>query len=231
MCEVITAAAPASTAAANGTSSRAARVSGSTSMRGRSRWLSVAVSPWPGKCLAQAATPVDWSPRVQAATWAATCSGSDAEAAGADDGVVGVAVDVGDRARGRGSTPTAASSCADPAADGLGELQVVGGAEGRGTEHRARLAGVQPGDVAALLVDRDHGAAGWRRGSPASGRRAAAGPSAVLLPKSRCRRDPARAARGSRRAASCRRSRAAAPAARARRRRASSALIPSPPRR
>ena len=40
-----TAAVPASTAASKGTSSRTARVSASMSMRGRSRWLSVEVSP------------------------------------------------------------------------------------------------------------------------------------------------------------------------------------------
>ncbi len=32
------------------------------------------MSPWPGKCLAQAATPADWRPRIQAAEWRETRS-------------------------------------------------------------------------------------------------------------------------------------------------------------
>ena len=82
--------------------------------------------------------------------------GVHAEAAGADDGVVGVAVDVGDRGEVEGDAHRR-ELVAHPAADGLGELQVGGAAECRGTEHGARLAGVQPADVATLLVDRDHG--------------------------------------------------------------------------
>ena len=63
MWEVITEAMPASTAAANGTSSRAARVvEVDVDDVGSSRWLSCAVSPWPGKCLAQAATPASCEP-------------------------------------------------------------------------------------------------------------------------------------------------------------------------
>ena len=36
-------------------------------MTGKSRWESTLVSPWPGKCLAQASTPVACTPRVKAA--------------------------------------------------------------------------------------------------------------------------------------------------------------------
>ena len=76
MWEVITETAPPSRAAANGTSSRAASTSASTSTTGSARWLSVAVSPCPGKCFTHAPTPARCTPRVQAATWAATSRGS-----------------------------------------------------------------------------------------------------------------------------------------------------------
>ena len=80
-------------------------------------------------------------------------------------------------------TPTAASSWPTQRPTASVSSEVVGAAEGRGTEHRARLAGVQPADVAALLVDRDHGARGWRARISALRAARAAGPSAVLLPK------------------------------------------------
>ena len=38
---------------------------------GSARWESVLVSPWPGKCLAQASTPSAWQPRTNAAARAA----------------------------------------------------------------------------------------------------------------------------------------------------------------
>ena len=75
--EVITAATPASKVAANGTSSRAVRVAASAVTTGSSRWLSWSVSPWPGKCLEHAATPVSWTPITQAAACAATSAASD----------------------------------------------------------------------------------------------------------------------------------------------------------
>ena len=74
-CALITEAAPAATAARNGTSH--GLVAGSPrSTSGRSWWLSTPVSPWPGKCLAQARTPADWSPATQAAVCRATRAGS-----------------------------------------------------------------------------------------------------------------------------------------------------------
>ena len=75
-CAVITAHAPACTAAANGTSSQARRPARPRWMVGRPRWESVRVSPCPGKCLAQAATPASCRPRTKAALWAATRAGS-----------------------------------------------------------------------------------------------------------------------------------------------------------
>ena len=50
-------AAPATTAARNGTSSRVSSRAQGVGMTGRARWLSVSVSPWPGKCLAVASIP------------------------------------------------------------------------------------------------------------------------------------------------------------------------------
>jgi hypothetical protein len=76
MCEVMTVFAPAAIAARNGTSSRSRRVSSGTSTTGMARCESRAVSPWPGKCLGQAATPVDCSPRTQAAECSPTRTGS-----------------------------------------------------------------------------------------------------------------------------------------------------------
>ena len=67
---------PAAASARNGTSSTRSSRSRSCSMRGRSRWLSTLVSPWPGKCLAQAATPSRCSPSAKATAWRATSSGS-----------------------------------------------------------------------------------------------------------------------------------------------------------
>ena len=69
----------------------------STSMRGIAWCESTAVSPWPGKCLVQAATPADCSPSTYAAVCRATSCGVGAEGPYADDGVVGVGVDVGGR--------------------------------------------------------------------------------------------------------------------------------------
>ena len=62
MCALITARVPAAMAARNGASSRSVSTAGSASMRGSAWWESTAVSPWPGKCLVQAATPADCRP-------------------------------------------------------------------------------------------------------------------------------------------------------------------------
>ena len=67
---------PASIAAANGGRSRSCSNSTDASTVGSSRWESATVAPWPGKCLAQAATPACWSPSTAAAAWAATSFGS-----------------------------------------------------------------------------------------------------------------------------------------------------------
>ena len=62
------------------------------------RWLSSAVSPWPGKCLAHAATPADCSPSDPRGDVRGDPRRVGAEAAGADHRVVRVGVHVGDRA-------------------------------------------------------------------------------------------------------------------------------------
>ena len=226
----MTAAVPASMAATNGTSSRAASVDMSTFSTGSARWLSSAVSPWPGKCLAHAATPADCSPRVHAATWAATAVGADGpEASGADHRVVGVGVDVRDRAEVEGDADRGELE-ADRPPDRPGQREVVGRAEGQRPEHRAAVGHVQPGDVAALLVDRDHGAgrdgAHARRCTP----RPRPGRRRCWSRTGRARPAPPRAARARRPAPSSRRTTAAAPAGPSDSR-LDGGVIPSPPRR
>ena len=76
MWAVITARTPASMAAAKGGRSRRRSTSSGASMTGRSWWESVMVAPWPGKCLAQAATPASCNPSTAAAACAATRAGS-----------------------------------------------------------------------------------------------------------------------------------------------------------
>lgn len=76
MWDVITAATSAPVAASKGTSSRSVSSARERSITGIARWESIAVSPWPGKCLAQAATPPACSPSTHARTWRATACGS-----------------------------------------------------------------------------------------------------------------------------------------------------------
>lgn len=76
MCALITDLVPAAIAARNGSRSRACTVSRSTSIRGTAWWESTAVSPCPGKCLTQAATPALCRPVTNAAVCRATSSGS-----------------------------------------------------------------------------------------------------------------------------------------------------------
>ncbi|GAA3419819.1 hypothetical protein GCM10018952_60680 [Streptosporangium vulgare] len=75
-CPHMTARTPAATAVRKGGRSRSARSRGEACRVGRAWWESVWVSPWPGKCLAQAATPAPWSPEIQAAVCRETSSGS-----------------------------------------------------------------------------------------------------------------------------------------------------------
>lgn len=60
MCAVITASTPASTTARNGGSSSSSHRARVCRITGSPTWLSVSVSPCPGKCFAVAATPAPW---------------------------------------------------------------------------------------------------------------------------------------------------------------------------
>ena len=105
--------------------------------------------------------------------------------------------------------PTAASSA--PMARPVSRVSSRSSAapSAAGAEHRAAVEGVQPGDVAALLVDGDDGArvGGPDRGAELGDRLAAR--RRCCCRSSRPRRGPRRAARRSRRAASYRRRRGA----------------------
>ena len=92
------------------------------------RCESAVVAPWPGKCLAHAATPVERRPRTQAAPCRPTRSRVGAERADADDRVAGVAVHV-DRRREVDVDPRAAQVGTDGRRDLGGERLVVDRAE------------------------------------------------------------------------------------------------------
>ena len=72
----MTSSTPAATAAWNGARSSRNKAASGLSTCGISRWLSAAVSPWPGKCLAQATMPPAWAPATAAATCMATRLGT-----------------------------------------------------------------------------------------------------------------------------------------------------------
>src|ERR687898_103054 len=80
MCAVMTILTPAATAARNGTSSRRSSRPAGAGTVGTVTWLSSSVAPWPGKCFAVAATPLDCCPPTNAATCRATSSGSEPKA-------------------------------------------------------------------------------------------------------------------------------------------------------
>ena len=84
-----TAATPARTAAANGTSSTARSRSGPWGTVGSARWLSTAVSPCPGKCLPQAATPSACRAATKAAPIRATRGASSLKARAPMTGLAG----------------------------------------------------------------------------------------------------------------------------------------------
>ncbi len=75
-CASMTESTPASTARRKGGSSTASSRSRSTSIVGSETWLSIAVSPWPGKCLAVDSMPPPRRPSMKAAPRRETSSGS-----------------------------------------------------------------------------------------------------------------------------------------------------------
>ena len=154
MCAVITARTPASIAAANGGSARSRRTSRPASEDGSSRCESATVSPWPGKCLAQAATPTLCRPSTKAATWRATTCGSEPNERTPTIALAGSTSTSATGARSR-SIPTAASSppIAAPTRRVRAGSSTAPSAKFPGNE--LPLAGLEPRHVAALLVGRD----------------------------------------------------------------------------
>ena len=137
-CAVITARTPASTAARNGSELRPGR----RPTTGSSRCESCRVSPWPGKCLAQAATPAPLRARARTPRRGARRAPAPSRRRGSPiTGLSGFVFTSATGAQVRGSTPTAASSAADRGGDRRGQLHVVDDAEARGcpgTSCRAR---------------------------------------------------------------------------------------------
>ena len=85
-----------------------------------------------------------------------------AERADADHGVVGVRVHVGDRREVQADAAVGQIG-GNPAGDGFGQLDVVDDAEREVAGVRAAVLPLEPGDVAALLVDREQQARQRRR--------------------------------------------------------------------
>ena len=147
---------PAAIAARNGASSTSSSSSRVAETTGSPRCESTSVAPWPGKCFAQAATPPACSPVTNAATWRETSAGSEPNERTPITGLSGFDVDVGDRSEIQRDARRA-ELVGEGAGDLLGERDVVDRAERERAGQRAAAARFEPGDVAALLVDRDDG--------------------------------------------------------------------------
>ena len=127
--DVITASTPASMTARNGTSSRARTTSIGWRTTGRSRCESTVVSPWPGKCLAHAATPAACKPPDEGRAVARRrAAGSAPNERTPMTGLAGLLLTSTHGAR-SSVIPAAASIRADGAATAVGERDVVDGAE------------------------------------------------------------------------------------------------------
>ena len=102
---------PAAIAARKGSSARGS----SESTSGSARCESTDVSPWPGKCFAQAATPARWRPRTKAATCRETSSASEPNERMPMTGFCGFVLTSATGAKSR-LTPASASSAPSDAA-------------------------------------------------------------------------------------------------------------------
>ena len=120
---------------------------------GSSRWLSTAVSPWPGKCFAQAATPSrPASPALKATAWRATSPGSREKLRSPITGFAGFVSTSATGAKSR-STRRSASSRPSARATACGVGRRAALAE---PAHRRPLRPrrAQPLHAPALLIDR-----------------------------------------------------------------------------
>ena len=118
-------------------------------------WVSVPVRPCPGKCLVHAATPAPCRP----ATAAAVCRDTRPVSAPKDRvPTAGLSAEPSTSAHGARSKliPSAARSAPIAWYTDLGQGGVVHRAESGVARVRAAVGVRDPGDVAALLVDRDH---------------------------------------------------------------------------
>ena len=125
---------PSSTAARNGSSSTSRSRSGACSTTGSAWWESTEVSPCPGKCFAQAATPSACRPRITARPSRATSSARSPNARSPMAGLSGLVPTSITGAKSH-VTPTAASSAPERPAEPLGEALVA-----RAAQHAHRAA-------------------------------------------------------------------------------------------
>ena len=169
MCAVMIDCTPASIAARNGhelAASSSSRRPRRSAARGASR---LPVSPWPGKCFAHAATPRRWSPVTNAATCRATSAGSEPNERTPITGLRGFVFTSATGARSR-LIAAGGELAADRRRDRARSASTSSTApSARLPGYELPVRGLEPGDVAALLVDRDQrlGPLGADRGASA----------------------------------------------------------------
>ena len=155
MWAVMIALTPAAIAARNGTSSSSCRPSRSRGRSSAARGVSRSRSRrGPGKCFAQATTPPLCSPRHECRHVTRHEGGIGAERADADDGVAGVRVDVGDGRQVEVDTDAARSAAIEAATRSVSSTSSTA-PSARLPGYELPVLGLEPRDVAALLVDRD----------------------------------------------------------------------------
>ena len=149
---VITLITPLSMAARNGTSSSESSRARRWGRMGRAACESVAVSPWPGKCLAVAITPPSCAPLTKALDHLGDEVGPLAVGADVDDRVARVVVDVGDRSEDLVDAERA-RLLGRRVARRVGVVRVARGTEGHRPRHRRGSVDAHP--RAPLHVLRD----------------------------------------------------------------------------